>query len=83
VTARTGSAFRGYCFPDAVITLAVRWYLRFRLSDAAVAEGLAERGVTLDPSTGYAGVQAFPPRFSDAAGRHRSPIGTRWRGDET
>jgi transposase, IS6 family len=83
VTARTGSAFRGYRFPDAVIALAVRWYLRFRLSYAEVAEWLAERGVTVDPSTVYDWVQAFTPRFIDAACRHRSLIGTRWRVDET
>jgi transposase-like protein len=83
VTARTGSAFNGHRFPDAVIALAVRWYLRFRLSYAEVAEWLAERGVTVDPSTVYDWVQAFTPRFIDAARRHRSPVGTRWRVDET
>src|SRR3712207_6964461 len=31
-TARSGSAFRGYRFPDDSIALAVRWYLRYRLS---------------------------------------------------
>src|SRR5687768_12156516 len=83
VTARTESAFSGYRFPDAVIALAVRWYLRFRLSYAEVAEWLAERGVTIDPSTIDDWVQAFTPRFLDAARRHRSPVGTRWRVDET
>src|SRR3712207_4602512 len=51
VTARTGSAFSGYRFADDVIALAVRWYLRYRLSYAEVAELLAERGVAVDPST--------------------------------
>jgi transposase-like protein len=83
LTARTGSAFRGYRFPDAVIPLAVRWYIRFRLSYAEVAEWLAERGVTVAPSAIYDWVQAFTPRFLDAARRHRSPVGTRWRVDET
>ena len=31
---RSGSAFWGYRFPDEVIALAVRWYLRYRLSYA-------------------------------------------------
>src|SRR5918999_2762150 len=83
LTARTGSAFSGYRFPDEVIALAVRWYLRFRLSYAEVAEWLAERGVTVDPSTIYDWVQAFTPRFIEAARQHRSPVGTRWRVDET
>ena len=82
-TARSGSAFRGYRFPDELIALAVRWYLRFRLSYAEVAEWLAERGVTVDPSTIYDGVQAFTPLFIEAARKHRSPVGTRWRVDET
>src|SRR3712207_5151585 len=79
VTARTGSAFSGYRFPDDVIALAVRWYLRFHLSYAEVAEWLAERGVTVDPSTIYDWVQVFTPRFIEAARQHRSPVGMRWR----
>src|SRR3712207_3123127 len=63
-TARTGSAFSGYRFPDDVIALAVRWYLRYRLSYAEVAEMLAERGVAVDPSTVYDWVQAFTPRYA-------------------
>jgi transposase, IS6 family len=82
-TARSSSAFSGYRFPDELIALAVRWYLRCRLSYAEVAEWLAERGVTVDPSTSYDWVQAFTPRFIDAARQHRSPVGTRWRVDET
>ncbi|MDP9316684.1 MAG: hypothetical protein M3R24_38490, partial [Chloroflexota bacterium] len=53
LTARSPSAFSGYRFPDEVIALAVRWYLRFRLSYADVSEWLAERGITVDPSTVY------------------------------
>src|SRR5215211_9494674 len=83
VTARTGSAFSGYRFPDELIALAVRWYLRFRLSYTEVAEWLAERGIAVDPSTIYDWVQAFTPRFIEAARKHRSPVGTRWWVDET
>ncbi len=83
MTIRSDSAFSGYRFPDEVITLAVRWYLRYRLSYAEVAEWLAERGISVDPSTMYDWVQTFTPRFIDAARAHRSPIGSRWRVDET
>ncbi len=83
VTARTGSAFSGYRFPDEVIALAVRWYLRYRLSYVEVAELLAERGVAVDPSTVYDWVQAFTPRFLEAARAHRARVGGRWRVDET
>ena len=83
LTARSASAFRGYRFPDEIIALAVRWYLRFRLSYADVAEWLAERGITVDPSTIYDWVRTFTPRFIEAARRHRHPLGRKWRGDET
>src|ERR687884_476492 len=42
LTARSASAFSGYRFPDEIIALAVRWYLRFRLSYVDLTEWLAE-----------------------------------------
>ena len=80
---RSGSAFWGYRFPDEVIALAVRWYLRYRLSYADVCEWLAERGVLVDPSTIYDWVRAFTPRFIEAARWQRAPLGGRWRVEET
>jgi transposase, IS6 family len=82
-TSRSASAFSGRCFPDDVIALAVRWYARFRLSYAGVAEWLAERGFTLDRSAVYRWVQRFLPLFGAAARRHRGRVGRRWRVDET
>jgi len=41
------------------------------------------RGVTVDPSTIYDWVHTFTPRFIDAARAQRSPVGQRWRVDET
>jgi transposase-like protein len=82
-TARSTSAFSGHCFPDDVIALAVRWYARFRLSYADVAEWLAERGFSVDRSAVYRWVQRFLPLFGEAARRHRRPVGRRWRVDET
>ncbi len=43
-TALTATPFSGYRFPPDIIAIAVRWYLRYRLSYADVAELLAERG---------------------------------------
>jgi transposase-like protein len=83
MTTRSGSGFSGYRFPDEVIAFAVRWYLRFRLSYADVAEWLSERGVHVDPSTIYDWVRAFTPRFVAAARQHRAPVDRRWRVDET
>ena len=82
-TRRSTSAFAGHAYPDDVIALAVRWYVRFRLSYAGVAECLAERGLTLDRNTIYRGVQRFLPLFGRAARVYRRPVGERWYVDET
>jgi transposase, IS6 family len=78
-----GSAFAGYRFPPDVITLAVRWYLRFGLSYRDVEELLAERGTQLDHVTVYRWVQRFAPEFAEAATPRRHAVGDRWHVDET
>jgi hypothetical protein len=40
--------FAGFRFPQKVISVAVRWYLRYGLSYRDVEELLAERGITVD-----------------------------------
>ena len=82
-TARSDSAFSRYRFPDEVIGLAVRWYVRFRLRYADVVALLAARGVQVDRSTVYRWVQRFLPSLHVAARRHRQPVGVKWRVDET
>ncbi len=47
------SVFAGFRFPREVISVAVRWYLRYGLSYRDVEELLAERGVTVDHVTIY------------------------------
>src|SRR5439155_12260140 len=77
------SAFAGFRFPPEVITVAVRWYLRYGLSYRDVEELLAERGVEVDHVPVYRWVQRFAPLFADAAGPCRHPPGDRWFVDET
>jgi transposase-like protein len=77
------SAFAGFRFPPDVIVLAVRWYLRFRLSHRDVEELLAERGVEVDHVTIYRWVQRFAPLLADAARPCRHNVGDRWYVDET
>ena len=77
------SAFAGYRFPPEVITLAVRWYLRFGLSYRDVEELLAERGIEVDHVTVYRWVQRFAPEFAEAARARRHIVGNRWHVDET
>jgi IS6 family transposase len=52
-TARLTQRVLGHAFPDDVIALAVRWYVRDRLSYADVVEWFAERGLVVDRSTVY------------------------------
>src|SRR3982751_1786902 len=82
-TALTGTPFSGHSFPPSMIGLAVRWYLRFRLSYADVVEWLAERFIQVDASTVFDWVQKFAPLYQDAAKAHRYRVGQRWSVDET
>jgi transposase, IS6 family len=66
-----------------VITVAVRWYLRFGLSYRDVEELLAERGVQIDHVTVYRWVHRFTPLLADAARFTRHSPGDRWFVDET
>jgi len=66
-----------------VISVAVRWYLRYGLSYRDVEELLAERGVTVDHVTVYRWVQRFTPEFVEAARPRRHMPGDRWFVDET
>ncbi len=81
-TTRSTSAFSHHSLPDDVIALAVRWYVRYRLSYADVVEWLAERGLSVDRSTVYRWVQHFLPLFGEAARPHRHAVGEKWRVDE-
>ena len=53
--------FSGRAYADDIIVLAVRWYVRYRLSYAEVSEWLAERGILVDQSTIYRWVQRYLP----------------------
>jgi transposase-like protein len=68
---------------DDIIALAVRWYVRYRLSYTEVSEWLAERGIVVDQSTIYRWVQLYLPLFSATARQYREPVGLDWRVDET
>jgi IS6 family transposase len=76
-------SFAGYRFPPDLILLAVRWYLRYGLSDRDVEELLAERGIDVDHVTIYRWVQRFTALVIDAARPCRHSVGDRWFVDET
>jgi hypothetical protein len=77
------SAFAGFRFPPEVITLAVRWYLRFGLSYRDLEELLAERGIDVDHVSIFRWVQRFTPLLAHAAHPCRHRVGDRWWVDET
>ncbi|MEJ7742860.1 MAG: IS6 family transposase [Nocardioidaceae bacterium] len=83
MTSSSASAFAGFRFPREVISVAVRWYLRYGLSYRDVEELLAERGVDVDHVTIYRWVQRFTPEFVEAARTCRHIPGDRWFVDET
>ena len=66
---RSASVFAGFRFPPDVISVAVRWYLRYGLSYRDVEELLAERGVTVDHVSVYRWVQRFTRSSSRLPGR--------------
>src|SRR3979409_1171507 len=78
-TRRSSSASSGRAFADDIIFLAVRWYVRYRLSYAEVSEWLAERGILVDQSTINRRVQRFLPLFGEVAAKCRAPVGPDWR----
>jgi IS6 family transposase len=80
---RASFVFAGFRFPREVISVAVRWYLRYGLSYRDAGELLAERGVTVDHVTVYRWVQRFTPEFIEAARLCRHAPGDRWFADET
>ncbi len=79
----SASAFAGFRFPREVISVAVRWYLRYGLSYRDVEELLAERGVAVDHVTVFRWVQRFTSEFVEAARPRRHVPADRWFVDET
>jgi transposase-like protein len=70
------SAFAGFRLPPEVITVAVRWYLRYGLSYRDVEELLCERGIEVDHVTVYRWVQRFTRYSPTPAARSGMRAGT-------
>ena len=68
---------------DAVLLLAVRWYLRYKLSYRDLEELLAERGIEVDHVTLFRWVQRFTPLLAEAARSCRQLVEDRWFVEET
>ena len=75
--------FCGRHFPDDIISLAVRWYLRYSLSYRDLEEIMAERGVAVDHSTIWRWVDHYAPELERRLRPHLQPRIPVWRVDET
>jgi transposase-like protein len=82
-TPRTGTPFAGHRWPLGVISTAVRWYLRYRLSAADVRDLLAERHLDVSARTVLAWAHKFGPLLAAEGRRHARRVGTTWYADET
>src|ERR1051326_6088371 len=75
--------FRGRRFPEEIIVLCVRWYLRYCHSYRDLEEMMAERGVEVDHSTVARWVLHFGPILNDLIRREMRRPNRSWRVDET
>jgi len=75
--------FKRHRFPGEIIIMAVRWYLRYRLSLEDVVELLIERGINVSREAVRKWVLKFGPQIGAILNLKRRKIGGRWHVDET
>ena len=75
--------FKRRRFPNDVIILAVRWYLRYALSYRDLKEILIERGIKVDHSNIFRWVQHYSPILESECRKHIKKTGKSYRVDET
>jgi transposase-like protein len=75
--------FRGRHFQDQIITLCVRWYLRYCLTLRDLEELMMERGLGVDHSTIGRWVLRYAPELNKRIRREIRSPNRSWRVDET
>jgi transposase, IS6 family len=75
--------FRWRHFPDDIIILALRWYLRYSLSYRDLEEILAERCVEVDHTTVWRWVNRYAPELDQRLRPYLRLTLPQWRADET
>ena len=75
--------FHGRHFPEELIVLCVRWYLRYPLSYRNLEEMMVERGLTVDHSTIARWVLKYAPILSERIRSEMCYPNRSWRVDET
>jgi putative transposase len=79
---KTKSLYHGHRFPAVVISCAVRWYFRFKLSLRDIEELLLERGVVVTYETIRCWCDKFGAGFARCAKSVRRKPGSTWHLDE-
>ena len=70
-------------YPLEVMLVCVRWYAAYPLSFRHLEEMMQERGVFVDHSTVHRWALKILPIMALIFRRHKRPVGTSWRMDET
>jgi|GEM_PF-330913 len=74
---------KGMRFPIDVILVCIRWDVAYPLSYRHLEEIMEERGVSVDHSSINRWAIRFLPLIEKVARKHKRPVGTSWRMDET
>jgi transposase-like protein len=75
--------FKRRHFDRLIITLCVRWYVRYKVSYRDLVEMMAERGLSMAHTTIMRWVVRFIPVFEQRWRKYAKPVGRSWRVDET
>ena len=76
-------ATKGMRFPIDVILVCIRWYAAYPLSYRHLEEMMQERGVFVYHSSINRWAIRFLPLLEKAFRKHKRPVGSSWRMDET
>jgi IS6 family transposase len=75
--------FKWRHYQDDIILWCVRWYLRYPISFAQIAEMAAERGLATTASCIWRWVQVYGPEIDKRCRQHLKRTNRSWRLDET
>ena len=76
-------ATKGMRFPIDIILVCIRWYAAYPLSYRHLEEIIQERGVFVDHSSINRWAIRFLPLLEKVFRKHKRPVGSSWRMDET
>ena len=75
--------FKWRHFQSDIILTCIRWYLAYPLSYRNIEEMMLERGIEVDHTTINRWVLKYTPEIEKKFRKHKAPVGTSWRLDET